>query len=57
MFGKEMIDAAEANIREDYRVGKISKEQFQKELLIVARARQQELERATSPQSREVGST
>jgi hypothetical protein len=37
----EMIDAAEANIRADYRAGKISREQLQKELLIVARARQQ----------------
>ncbi len=43
-----MIDAAEANIREDYRTGKISKEQFQKEMLIVARARQQELTPAPS---------
>lgn len=39
----EMIDQAEVNIRADYRAGTISKEQFQKELLIVARARQQEL--------------
>lgn len=37
----EMIAAAEANIRADYRAGTISKEQFQKEMLIVARARQQ----------------
>lgn len=35
----EMIDTAEANIRVDYRSGKISTEQFQKEMLIVARAR------------------
>ncbi len=35
----EMIAKAEANIRTDYRDGKISKEQFQKELLIVSRAR------------------
>ncbi|MDP9758285.1 MULTISPECIES: hypothetical protein [Agrobacterium] len=35
----EMIDAAEANIRADYRSGKISREQFQKEMLIVARSR------------------
>lgn len=41
MTDNEMIDAAEANIRADYRAGTISKEQFQKELLIVARARQQ----------------
>lgn len=47
----EMIDEAETNIRADYRSGKISKEQFQKELLIVARARQQ----APSPNHREVG--
>jgi hypothetical protein len=37
----EMIDTAEANIRADFRAGKISREQFQKEMLIVARARQQ----------------
>ncbi|MNE60233.1 hypothetical protein D3C80_1553650 [compost metagenome] len=42
----EMIDAAEANIREDYRAGRISKEQFQKEMLIVARARAQAAESA-----------
>jgi len=47
MIWTEMIDAAEANIRSDYRAGKISKEQFQKELLIVARARKQE--RAPTP--------
>jgi hypothetical protein len=48
-----MIDAAEANIREDYyRAGKISREQFQKEMLIVARARQQALADAP-PQARE----
>jgi hypothetical protein len=35
-----MIDVAEANIRSDYRAGRISREQFHKELLIVARARQ-----------------
>lgn len=35
----EMIDTAEANIRADHRSGKISTEQFQKEMLIVARAR------------------
>ncbi|MBA8797874.1 hypothetical protein FHW77_001556 [Agrobacterium sp. RC10-4-1] len=35
----EMIDTAEANIRGDHRSGKISTEQFQKEMLIVARAR------------------
>ncbi len=45
----EMIDAAEANIRADYRAGTISKEQFRKEMLIVARARQQ----APAPQKRE----
>jgi hypothetical protein len=49
----EMIDAAEANIRDDHRNGKISKEQFQKEMLIVARARQQAA--APSPQTRERG--
>ncbi len=49
MISTEMIDAAEANIRADYRNGKISKEQFQKELLIVARARQQ----APAPAERE----
>lgn len=37
------IDAAEANIRADHRAGKISKEQFQKEMLIVAISRQQAL--------------
>jgi hypothetical protein len=35
------IAQAEANIRDDYRHGKISKEQFQKELLIMTRARAQ----------------
>jgi hypothetical protein len=35
----EMIDTAEANIREDHRSGKTSKKQFQKEMLIIARAR------------------
>lgn len=40
----KMIDEAEANIRADYRAGTISKEQFQKELLIVARARQDEID-------------
>lgn len=35
----EMINQAEANIREDFRAGRISREQFQKEMLIVARAR------------------
>jgi hypothetical protein len=49
MTDDKMIDAAEANIRADYRAGKISKEQFQKELLIVARARQQ----APAPAERE----
>lgn len=43
---QETIDKAEANIREDYRSGKISVEQFRKEMLIVARARQQSLERS-----------
>jgi hypothetical protein len=52
MTDDEMIDAAEANIRADYRAGKISKEQFQKELLIVARARQQ----APAPAENVVGS-
>lgn len=37
----EMVNQAEANIRADFRAGKISREQFQKEMLIVARARQQ----------------
>lgn len=41
MTTPEMIDAAEANIRADHRAGKISKEQFQKEMLIMARARHQ----------------
>lgn len=35
------IDTAEANIREDYRAGRISKEQFQKEMWIVSTARRQ----------------
>ena len=35
----EMIDKAETNIRADYSAGKISKYQFQKEMLIVARAK------------------
>lgn len=42
----EIINQAEANIRADFRAGKISREQFQKEMLIVARARQQSLERS-----------
>lgn len=37
----EMIDVAEANIRADYRQGKIDKRQFQKEMLIMTRARAQ----------------
>lgn len=37
----EMIDTAEANIRADYSAGKISKEQFQKEMWIVSTARHQ----------------
>jgi len=40
----EMIADAEASIRADRRAGKISKEQFQKEMLIMARARQQVIE-------------
>jgi hypothetical protein len=39
----EMIDEAEANIRSDFRRGTISKEQFQKEMMIMARARHQAL--------------
>jgi len=35
------IETAEANIRADHRAGKITKEQFQKEMLIMARARKQ----------------
>lgn len=35
------IDTAEANIRADYSAGKISKEQFQKEMWIVSTARRQ----------------
>lgn len=46
----EMIDAAEANIRADRRAGKITKEQFQKEMLIMANARSQALAN-TPPQS------
>lgn len=34
-----MIEKAEANIRADLKAGKISLEQFQKEMIIVARAR------------------
>lgn len=49
MTTPEMIDAAEANIRADHRAGKISKEQFQKEMLIMARARQEA--HTHSPQS------
>lgn len=49
-----MIDAAEANIREDRRTGKISKEQFQKEMLIVASARHEALA-DTSPQTKMTG--
>jgi len=44
----EMINQAEANIREDFRAGRISREQFQKEMLIVARAR-----KYTSPSKQE----
>lgn len=36
---EEEIDAAEANIRADRREGKIDNYHFQKEMLIVARAR------------------
>lgn len=36
-----MISEAEANIRADYRDGKITKEQFQKEMLIMTRSRNQ----------------
>jgi len=36
-----MIAEAEANIRADFRHGRISKEQFQKELLIMSRSRAQ----------------
>jgi hypothetical protein len=41
MTDEEMIDVAEANIRTDYREGKIDKERFQREMLIVARSRTQ----------------
>jgi len=41
----EIIDIAEGNIRADYRNGKISETQFRKEMLVVARGRQQELQR------------
>lgn len=37
----EEIDVAEAHIRADRRAGKITQEQFQKEMLIMARARKQ----------------
>lgn len=42
MTDEEMIAAAEANIRADYREKKITKERFQMEMLIVARSRSQE---------------
>lgn len=51
MTEPEMIDAAEANIRADYRAGRISKEQFQKEMLIMARARRQAQPAPPSPQT------
>lgn len=38
-FSHSMVDKAEANIRQDYSSGKISTEQFQKEMRIVANAR------------------
>jgi len=41
MTDEDMIDLAEANIRADYREGKIDKERFQREMLIVARSRAQ----------------
>lgn len=37
----EMIDEAEGHIRADLRAGIIDKWQFQKEMLIIARAREQ----------------
>lgn len=43
------IDEAEACIRSDFRSGKISREQFQKEMLIMARARHQELGSKPAP--------
>lgn len=42
----EMIDKAEANIRQDRQLGRISDAQFRKEMMIVARARKQALERS-----------
>lgn len=41
MTDAEMCDAAEANIRADYRDGVIDKQRFQMEMLIVARSRSQ----------------
>ncbi len=51
----EEIDVAEAHIRADRRAGKITQEQFQKEMLIMARARRQALAVSPSPQTRERG--
>lgn len=48
----EMIDAAEANIRADHCAGKITREQFQKEMLIVTKARQQAAAPSPSPRER-----
>ena len=50
----EMVDEAMANIRADYRAGIVHKAQFQKEMLIMARARQQALANPT-PETRETG--
>ena len=37
-----LVDQAEANIRADYSNGNITKEQFQKEMLVTARYRAQQ---------------
>ena len=50
------IDEAEAYIRSDFRSGKISIEQFQKEMMIMARARRQELARKPAPAPHLTGS-
>ena len=49
----EMIDEAEACIRSDFRACKITREQFQKEMVIMARARRQELARRKENQQME----
>lgn len=53
----EMIDAAEENIRADYRAGRISKEQFQKEMWIVSTARHQARETTHGNKLEEVSSS